>query len=144
MAKLAQQYDEVPVGAIVVQDNQIIGRGFNQPIQSNDPTSHAEVNAIRMACEALDNYRIGEATLYCTLEPCAMCAGAIIQARITRVVYGAKDRRAGAVETLFNVLSHPELNHRAAFLGGCCESECARLLQQFFKAKRTKSEAQIA
>jgi tRNA(adenine34) deaminase len=135
-ASKAQSQGEVPVGAIIVQNNQIVGRGYNTPITSCDPTCHAEINAIRNAAQNINNYRIGESTLYVTLEPCAMCAGAIIQARISRVVYGAKDLRAGAVETLFNVLSHPELNHRVETQGGCLSDDSAQLLRAFFKSRR--------
>lgn len=136
LAEGALAKGEVPVGALIVQNDEVIAKGFNCPISSCDPTAHAEVVAIRQAATVLNNYRIGESTLYCTLEPCSMCAGAIIQARISRVVYGAKDIRAGAVETLFNVLSHPELNHRTQSQGGCMADESAAMLQAFFKAKR--------
>lgn len=137
-AQLAREQDEVPVGAIVVHDNQIIGRGYNRPIQSCDPSAHAEIVAIRDAGSAFMNYRLLESTLYVTLEPCIMCAGAIIQARIARVVFGASDPKAGAVHSVFKVFDAP-LNHKLEYQGGVCRERCASVLQDFFRAKRAKS-----
>ena len=115
MAKIAAEINEVPVGAVMVADNEVISRAHNATIRDNDPTGHAEVIAIRRAADALGNYRMPGATLYVTLEPCAMCAGAIIQARVSRVVFGAYDKRYGAVESSVDVLCHPAMNHHAQY-----------------------------
>ena len=130
--RLAQQagHDgEEPVGAIVVYENDVIGEGWNRPIGSHDPSSHAEINAIRAAAESQSNYRLPGAELYVTLEPCVMCAGAIIQARLARVVFGAYDPRAGAAGSVFEILPTDKLNHRVAVNGGIMEAECAAHLQ---------------
>jgi len=136
LAEQAQTTGEVPVGALIVTNNTILSEGWNQPIRTNDPTAHAEIIAMRAAAATLNNYRIADATLYVTLEPCAMCAGAILQARIGRVVYGAKDPRAGAVESVFQVLSAKETNHRPQVTAGILAEECAQQLTAFFKERR--------
>ncbi len=136
LAREAEARGEVPVGAIVVLDDVIIGRGSNAPIGDCDATAHAEIQAIRDACRTVDNYRLPGATLYVTLEPCAMCAGAIGHARIAAVVYGADDFRAGAVHSIFRVFDEPRLNHRVAHRGGVRAVESAELLRTFFRARR--------
>lgn len=138
LAEHAAALNEVPVGAVVVYENKIIGEGFNQPIRAVDPTAHAEIVALRAAAEAMDNYRLPGTTLYCTLEPCAMCAGAIVQARVERVVFAATDPRAGAVVSIAKLLSHPELNHRAKvdYLFEEEQKTVSDLLKKFFKARR--------
>lgn len=136
LGRRAEAEGEVPVGAVVVQDGAIIGRGWNRPIAMHDATAHAEVCALREACQAVSNYRLPGATLYATLEPCAMCAGAIVNARIARVVYGADDLRAGAVHTIFSVFDAPQLTHRVAYSGGVLAEESASLLRDFFRARR--------
>ena len=127
---------EVPVGAVVVLDGEIKGRGRNRVIRDSDPKAHAEVVAMRGAALALDNYRLTGATLYSTIEPCAMCAGAIVHARVGRVVYGAEDLKAGAVKTHFGICTTDFLNHRAAVEGGVLERECREMIQSFFREKR--------
>ncbi len=136
LAKLAAIQGEVPVGAIIVQDGQVIAAGYNQPISTCDPTAHAEIVALRAAALSVGNYRIANATLYCTLEPCAMCAGAIIQARLRKVVFAATDPKAGAVGSVMQLLNHPALNHRVPVEHGLLASESSQLLKQFFKARR--------
>lgn len=136
LAERARDADEVPVGAVIVADNKLIGEGWNQPISSRDPTAHAEVVALRAAAHALRNYRVGGATLYVTLEPCAMCAGAMVHARIARVVYGARDPLAGAVGSALDLYSVATLNHRPQVQGGLLADECGQILRQFFKARR--------
>jgi len=139
-AILAQQQDEVPIGAVLVQDNKRIASGFNQPISSVDPTAHAEIICLRNAAQELNNYRLPNTTLYVTLEPCAMCAGAIIQARISRVVYAASEPRSGAIKSVFQLLNNPILNHRAEVSSGILEEQSAKLLKQFFKKKRQEKK----
>ena len=129
---------EVPVGAVVVLDGTVISRAHNAPITLADPTGHAEVLALRMAAEKRGNYRLTGATLYATIEPCPMCCGAALHARVARVVYGARDPKAGAVESLYRLLDDARLNHRAAAAGGVLADEAARLLGAFFEAKRDK------
>ena len=136
MAAVALADDEVPVGAVVVQDGRVIGSGCNQVIKDRDPTAHAEIVALRAAAQAVNNYRLPGATLYVTLEPCAMCAGAIVQARISRVVYGARDPRFGAAGTLMNLLQHSGLNHRCEVDAGVLAESCGTMLQDFFRARR--------
>lgn len=136
LARRAEALGEVPVGAVVVHDAEIIGEGWNQPITSNDPTAHAEIVALRAAAQRLRNYRLTDTSLYVTLEPCAMCAGAIVHARIARVVFGAPDPRAGAGGSVFNLLASERLNHRASVRGGVLVEECAGLLQDFFQSRR--------
>jgi tRNA(adenine34) deaminase len=143
-AEAAGAEDEVPIGAIVVLhdpaggDDRVIGAAHNQREQLRDPTAHAEMLAITQAAQALNNWRLENCTLYVTLEPCPMCAGAIVLARIPRVVYGAADPKAGAATTLFNLLNDPRLNHRAEVVAGVLGLECGQLLSKFFAAKRGK------
>jgi len=136
-AQRALAMDEVPVGAVVVHDRRVIGRGCNQPISANDPTAHAEVLALREAARTLGNYRLLDCDLYVTMEPCAMCAGAITHARIRRLVYGAEDPKAGAVHSLMQILNHPNLNHRVEVTAGVLAARCMDLLQTFFRQRRT-------
>ena len=136
LAHKAEAEQEVPVGALVVLDGELIGEGWNRPISSNDPSSHAEINAIRAAASKLGNYRLSGAELYVTLEPCVMCAGAIVHARIARVVFGAYDPRAGAAGSVFDILPTDKLNHRVEVDGGVSEAMCATLLQDFFRRRR--------
>ena len=135
-AQKAQAAGEVPVGAVIVSQGNVIGKGFNRPISGNDPTAHAEIVALRDASQHQQNYRLSNATLYCTVEPCMMCAGAIIHARIAKVVFGTPDPKAGAAGSIYNVLTDPRLNHRVEVLSGIREDECAALLRQFFSARR--------
>ena len=135
-ARRAQHNGEVPVGAVLVRDGAIIGRGANRPISGCDPTLHAEIAALRDAAKRCNNYRLPGSTLYVTLEPCAMCAGAIMHARVSRLVYGAPDHRAGAAGTLYNVFEHPALNHRVALVPGVLAHDSAQLLRGFFRRKR--------
>ena len=127
---------EVPVGAVVVMDGVVVGRGHNAPIALADPTAHAEVLALRAAAEKGRNYRLAGATLYATIEPCAMCCGAALHARVARVVYGARDPKAGAVESLYRLLEDARMNHRATTTGGVLADEAARLLSVFFETRR--------
>ena len=136
LAERARAEDEVPVGAILVLDDDCIGEGWNRPITGNDPTAHAEIAALRAACARQGNYRLPGAALYVTLEPCAMCAGAIVLARIKRVVYAAADPRAGAAGSVFNILQSEQLNHRVELASGILEQEAADLLQTFFRERR--------
>jgi len=135
-AERAREDGEVPVGAVVVVDANIIGRGRNAVIKANDPTAHAEVNALREAAQNIGNYRLIGATMYSTLEPCAMCAGALVHARIARLVYGANDPKAGAVSTHFGICTTDFLNHQVSVEGGMLEDECQRVLQSFFRERR--------
>ena len=128
---------EVPVGAVVVRGGKVLARGANQPIRSHDPTAHAEIEALRAAGRALGSYRLTGTTLYVTLEPCAMCAAAIVHARVQRVVFGAWDPRAGAAGSIINLFALPALNHRVDVFGGVLMEECAGLLKSFFEARRT-------
>lgn len=139
LAKQANEQGEVPVGAVLVKEEQIVGVGFNCPIATLDPTSHAEIQAIRAAAKVLDNYRLVDTTLYVTLEPCAMCAGAIVHARIARVVFGASDPRAGACGSLLNVLQNPLLNHRPSLTAGLMADDCSQLLTDFFRLRRKEA-----
>ena len=136
LAERAQQENEVPVGAIVVYEDRIIGEGWNRPIQSSDPSSHAEINAIRAAAKEMGNYRLAGAELYVTLEPCVMCAGAMVQARISRLVFGATDPRAGAAGSVFEILPTDKLNHRVEVTGGVMATQCGNILKQFFADRR--------
>jgi tRNA(adenine34) deaminase len=135
-ARRAAEAGEVPVGAVVVSGGVIVGRAHNAPIGRTDPTAHAEVLAIRAAAESVGNYRLTGATLYATLEPCPMCCGAVLHARIGRVVYGAQDPKAGAVESLYRLLDDARLNHRVATMGGLLAGEAAGLLSGFFEMRR--------
>lgn len=136
LAKHAASIGEVPVGALIVEDGQIIGMGYNQPITTCDPSAHAEIVALRQAAKTIGNYRLTNAVLYCTLEPCAMCAGAIIQARLAKVVFSALDPKAGAVCSVFQLLSQSALNHRVPFEHGLLAESAGQLLTQFFKERR--------
>jgi tRNA(adenine34) deaminase len=137
LAKRAQDTDEVPVGALVVVRGQVIGEGWNQPVRSHDPTAHAEIVALRAAAAQAGNYRLDSATLYVTLEPCAMCLGAAIHARVARVVFGAWDLKAGACGSVFDLTRGPRLNRRVDVFGGVCAEECREILQRFFEARRS-------
>ncbi|MFO1363316.1 MAG: tRNA adenosine(34) deaminase TadA [Burkholderiales bacterium] len=136
LAEEAQRAGEVPVGAVVVAAGAIVGRGFNAPISRRDPTGHAEIAALRDAARARGNYRLPGCDLYVTLEPCAMCAGAIIHARIGRVVFGARDPKTGACGSVVDLFAEPRLNHHAVVTGGVLDEECGALLSAFFAAKR--------
>ena len=129
---------EVPVGAVLVQDGEVIGRGFNCPISGSDPSAHAEMMAIRDAATAVSNYRLPGSTLYVTLEPCSMCAGLIVHARVARVVYGALEPKAGIVQSQGQFFTQGFLNHRVLFEGGVLADECGAILSDFFKARRAK------
>jgi tRNA(adenine34) deaminase len=132
----ALEAGEVPVGAVVVCAGRIVGRGWNRNIVDSDPTAHAEIVALREAGAAVGNYRLAECDLFATIEPCAMCAGALVHARIRRLIYGADDTRAGAVQSVMQVLNHPQLNHKVEVRGGVLAGRCAELLQTFFKNRR--------
>ncbi len=136
LAREAEADGEVPVGAVIVQGDTVVGAGRNRPIASGDPTAHAEVVALRAAAATLGNYRLADTTLYVTLEPCAMCAGAMVHARVERLVYGCTDPRGGAAGSVFDVVDSPLLNHRLAVRGGVLADECRDLLQTFFRARR--------
>ena len=135
-AKLAAERGEVPVGAILVKDGEIIATGHNQPIGMRDPSAHAEICALRAGATALDNYRLVDCELYVTLEPCVMCSGAILQARLKKVVFGAYDEKIGAAGSVINVFEMPTLNHQTEIEAGVLKEECAGLLQDFFKQRR--------
>lgn len=136
LAREAETNGEVPVGAVIVQGDTVVGAGSNRPIASGDPTAHAEIVALRAAAVELANYRLADTTLYVTLEPCAMCAGAMVHARVGRLVYGCTDPRGGAAGSVFDVVNSPLLNHRLAVRGGVLADECRDLLQAFFRARR--------
>jgi tRNA(adenine34) deaminase len=136
LAVRAEVADEVPVGAVVVCEGNIVGRGWNQVVSAGDPTAHAEIVAMREAAHALGNYRLSGCQLFVTLEPCAMCAGAIVHARIARLVYGARDPKAGAVGGIMEVLNHPKLNHRVEVTEGVLGGRCMEILQAFFRERR--------
>jgi tRNA(adenine34) deaminase len=136
LARAAQAAGEVPVGAVITKNDEIIAEGWNRPISGCDPTAHAEIIAMREAATKLGSYRLLDTTLYVTLEPCAMCAGAMVHARVKRLVYGALDSRAGAVESVFDIFRNPKLNHRVDCFGGVMAEECGALLREFFGAKR--------
>ena len=135
-AREARRLDEVPVGAVVVLDGRGVGAGFNQPIGTHDPTAHAEIRAIREAALAVGNYRLTGATLYVTVEPCLMCVGAMVHARIGTLVYGAPEPKAGAVVSTMRTHEHEALNHRIAVVGGVLEDECRTEMQEFFRERR--------
>ena len=136
LAQRARAEGEVPIGALVVVGEQVVGEGWNQPIKMSDPTAHAEMVALRAAAAACNTYRLNDAILYVTLEPCTMCIGAIITARISRVVFGAWDHKAGACGSVFDVPRETRLNHRVDVFGGVCKDECAALLKEFFEERR--------
>jgi tRNA(adenine34) deaminase len=135
-ARLAAAAGEVPVGAVLVKNNEVIATGFNQPIGRCDPTAHAEVIVLRNAAQTLSNYRVPETTLYVTIEPCAMCAGALVHARVQRLVFGAPEPRAGAVVSTLQLLEGGQLNHRVEVEGGVLADQCAELMQTFFRQRR--------
>lgn len=137
-AREAQAAGEVPVGAVVVKDGEIIGTGFNAPISRHDPAAHAEILALRDAANRLGNYRLPGCNMYVTLEPCAMCVGAMLHARIARLVYGAADPKTGACGSVINLFSEPRLNHHATVTAGVMAEECGALLGEFFTGKRAK------
>lgn len=138
-ARLARAANEVPVGAVVVRAGEVIGAGWNQPISTLDPTAHAEIVALRKAAKRLGNYRLNGCTLYVTVEPCAMCTGAIFHARISRVVYGAPEPKTGVAGSVLNLYAEPRLNHHAQIVGGVLAAECGALVSGFF-AERRKSQ----
>lgn len=138
LARCAAAVGEVPVGAILVLRDEVVGEGWNRPISAHDPTAHAEMVALRAAAARLGNYRLVDSTLYVTLEPCPMCAGAMIHARVARLVFGAADPRTGAAGTVFNLLQSEHLNHRVAVTGGVLAEECGLLLREFFRTRRFK------
>ena len=135
-ARSAAAADEVPIGAVLVHDGEILVRSGNRTIRDCDPTAHAEVVALREAAHRLANYRLAGTTLYVTIEPCSMCSGAILQARVPRLVYGADDPKGGAVRSCFEILSHPRLNHQVEVTSGVLAAECAAIIQSFFAARR--------
>jgi tRNA(adenine34) deaminase len=136
LARRAEEGNEVPVGAVVVMDGAVVGEGWNQPIASHDPTAHAEIVALRAAAARVNNYRLAAATLYVTLEPCAMCIGAALNARVSRVVFGAWDQKAGACGSVFDLPREPRLTHRMDVFGGVCSEESSALLKRFFSTRR--------
>ncbi|HZD48083.1 MAG TPA: tRNA adenosine(34) deaminase TadA [Silvibacterium sp.] len=136
-ARAAAAAGEVSIGAVAVIGGEIVGRGQNRVLRDIDPTAHAEIVAMRAAARAVDNYRLLECELFVTLEPCAMCAGAMIHARLKRLVYGAKDPKAGAAGSVLEVLNHPRLNHQMEVTGGVLENECGELLREFFRERRS-------
>ncbi len=140
LARQAATLGEVPVGAVIVQDGEVIGRGFNQPIGRRDPTAHAEVMALRDAADRLGNYRLPNCTLYVTLEPCVMCTGAIMHARIGRVVFGARDPKTGAAGSVVDLFAEARLNHHAEVVSGVRAEDCGALLSSFFAARRGRTE----
>lgn len=142
LARAAEAAGEVPVGAVLVRDGQIIGEGFNQPISTHDPTAHAEMVALRAGAKAVGSYRLLETTLYVSLEPCAMCAGAMVHARVKRLVFAARDPKAGAAGSIFNIVQHPALNHAIECEEGVLAEECSTLLREFFRARRKNAAAE--
>lgn len=138
LARQAWAEGEVPVGAVVVKDGAVIGRGFNRPISGHDPTAHAEIQALRDAAQRLGNYRLPGCSLYVTIEPCTMCAGALIHARIARVVYGARDPKTGAHGSVVDLFAEPRLNFHAQVVGGVLAEECGKMLSDFFAERRAQ------
>lgn len=141
LALRAQEEGEVPVGALLVLDNQVIGEGWNQPIGCHDPTAHAEIMALRQGGAVLQNYRLLNATLYVTQDPCVMCAGAMVQSRIRRVVYGTPNEKTGDASLLMNILRHPGLNHQVEIDSGVLADECSSMLIHFFRLRRQQKKA---
>jgi tRNA(adenine34) deaminase len=137
-AEVAASVGEVPVGAVVVSNGEIVGRGLNRPIQDSDPTAHAEIMALRAAATAVNNYRLPGTTIYVTLEPCAMCMGAMLHARVARVVFGAYDEKSGAAGSVLDLSNNRKLNHQLEVNGGILADQCGALLQNFFKSRRSK------
>lgn len=144
LAEQAAAAGEVPVGAVVVLDDQLVAEGFNQVITRNDPSAHAEMLALRAAGAKLGNYRLLDTTLYVTLEPCAMCAGAMVHGRVRRLVFGAFDAKTGAAGSVMDITRHPQLNHQLAVLGGVLGDECGQRLSTFFQQRRAEKKAQKA
>ena len=136
LADEARERGEVPVGAVLVMDGEILGRGYNQPVSRNDPTAHAEIVALREAGRQSGNYRLPGSTMYVTIEPCQMCVGAMVHARVARVVYGTPEPKAGAIESAMRAHEHPSLNHRLDAAGGVLEADCRNIIQTFFKERR--------
>ena len=141
-ATAAAQAGEVPVGAVIVQGDQVIATGRNSPIAGHDPTAHAEIIVLRAAAKSLNNYRLPDCTLYVTLEPCAMCSGAMLHARLKRVVFGASDAKTGAAGSVVNLFDQPQLNHQPVLKGGVLADECVALLKSFFSQRREEKKAQ--
>nr|WP_282600344.1 tRNA adenosine(34) deaminase TadA [Pantoea ananatis] len=141
LAQRAWEQGEVPVGAVLVQGDRVIGEGWNRPIGQHDPTAHAEIMALRQGGKVLENYRLLNTTLYVTLEPCIMCAGAMVHSRIGRLVYGANDVKTGAAGSLIDILGHPGMNHQVALHQGVLEEECAAMLSDFFRMRRQQQKA---
>lgn len=137
-AQQASKKGEVPVGAVIVKDGKIIARGFNKSIKLNDATAHAEIIALRKACKKLKNYRLNGCSIYVTIEPCPMCAGALVLARFKEIYFGAKDVKAGACGTLFNITGNDNLNHKIQVTGGLLGNECAKIITEFFQTKRQR------
>jgi tRNA(adenine34) deaminase len=138
-ARMAADAGEVPVGALVINNGEIIGRAGNRNLRDHDPTAHAEILALRQAAQHLGNHRLTGCTLYATIEPCAMCAGAVIHARIARLVYGAKDPKAGAAGSILEVINHPRLNHKMEVVSGVLGDRCSQILQDFFRRRREQT-----
>jgi tRNA(adenine34) deaminase len=138
-ARMAAEAGEVPVGALVIINGEIIGRAGNRNLRDHDPTAHAEILALRQAAQHLGNHRLTGCTLYATIEPCAMCAGAVIHARIARLVYGAKDSKAGAAGSILEVINHPRLNHKMEVVSGVLDDRCSEILQEFFRRRREQT-----
>ncbi len=137
-AKIAEENGDVPIGAVIVKDGKIIGRAYNQREQLQDPTAHAEIIALTQAAAAVENWHLDGCTIYVTLEPCPMCAGALVLARMDRLVYGCDDPKTGAVKSLYNIVTDDRLNHRLEVTSGVLADECSKLLQDFFKGRRSK------
>ena len=137
---MAADAGEVPVGALVINNGEIIGRAGNRNLRDHDPTAHAEIVALRQAAKHLGNHRLTGSVLYATIEPCAMCAGAMVHARISRLVYGARDIKAGAAGSILEVINHPRLNHKMEVVSGVLEDRCSEILQEFFRRKRETTE----
>ena len=142
LAQRAWDEGEVPVGAVLVHNNQVIGEGWNRPIGRHDPTAHAEIMALRQGGLVLQNYRLLDTTLYVTLEPCVMCAGAMVHSRISTLVFGARDLKTGAAGSLMDVLHHPGMNHRVEIVEGTLSNECSGMLSEFFRQRRLAIKAQ--
>jgi tRNA(adenine34) deaminase len=138
-ARMAQDSGEVPVGAIIVKNGELVAAGQNRNLRDSDPSAHAEIVALRAAGRALGNHRLEGCEMYVIVEPCPMCAGALVHARLKRLVFGAKDPKAGAVESVMQVLNHPKLNHRTEITGGVLEEQCSQLLREFFREKRYRN-----
>ena len=141
LAAKAEAMNEIPVGAVVVADDQIIGEGYNTPILDHDPSAHAEMKAIRKAARTIENYRVVNATLYVTLEPCPMCAGLLVHSRINRLVFGAFDNKTGAAGSVMQLCQHPQLNHQLEISGGVLADECGGIISEFFKRRRAEKKA---